>query len=83
MHYTVYCTIRTRAQLARKQHRKRTTEKSEKGLIRILLRWSEKDDLIKRKENRFKGYTYATCSKGNFSGGFENMVYQTNKHKYC
>ena len=29
MHYTVYCTIRTRAQSVRRQHEKRTSEKSE------------------------------------------------------
>ena len=28
--YTVHCTIRTRAQSVRRQHRKRTSEKSEK-----------------------------------------------------
>ena len=43
----------------------------------------EKGESISMQKSGFKGYTYANCSQGNLSWDFENLDYQTNKHKYC
>ena len=61
--YTLDCTIRTRAQSVRRQHRKMTSEKIIWWLIRILLRWSEKRELIRH--NQWIQGLYL-CSQGNF-----------------
>ena len=79
--YTVHCIMRTRAQSDRRQHRRRTSEKSEMLTYKHVIegvRIRCVNHQAKRVDSRAIVLLIATSV-----GALQFLDYQTNKHKYC